>query len=347
MVRKKRAVCFINQFFGQVGGEKAASVGFRVEEKPIGPAAIIDSLLGEDCEVIGTIICGDNYFAESAEIAVIEGIDLVKKLRPDLFFAGPAFNAGRYGISCGYMASSVAEQLGIPTVTGMHPENPAVDMFRRDTYIVKTGINSRKMREVIARMVDIGLRLLNGTYIGNADKEGYIMRDEILNEMQSQNSAGRAIEMLLKKIKGEAFVSELLPPTFEHILPAEPILDVSKAKIAFVTDGGLIPVGNPDKLKPNASTNFGMYNYRKLFTENHFVIHSGYDGTWVLENPSRLLPIDVAEELVKEGKLGTIDKKVYVVCGNCSSIDSAKRIGTQISKELLKSGVDAAILTST
>ena len=26
-----------------------------------------------DCEVVGTIICGDNYFAENIERAVVEG----------------------------------------------------------------------------------------------------------------------------------------------------------------------------------------------------------------------------------------------------------------------------------
>ena len=134
--RKWRVVCYVNQFFGQIGGEDMAHVGFSVKDKPVGPAVLFQNLLKNDCEVVGTIICGDNYFAENIEHAVTEGVELVRSMKPDLFIAGPAYNAGRYGISCGNMAAAVGRELGIPTVTGMYPENPAADLFRKDTYIV-------------------------------------------------------------------------------------------------------------------------------------------------------------------------------------------------------------------
>ena len=70
--KKWRAVCFINQFFGQIGGEDKASVGFSVSDKPVGPAILFNSKLNGECEVVGTIICGDNYFAENIESAVEE-----------------------------------------------------------------------------------------------------------------------------------------------------------------------------------------------------------------------------------------------------------------------------------
>jgi glycine reductase len=347
MIKKKRVVCFLNQFFGQIGGEEMASVGFRLESKPVGSAVLFNSFLKDEGEVVGTVICGDNYFAENTEKAAKEGLDLIAGLEPDLLFCGPAFNAGRYGISCGKMASAVAEQLKIPTVTGMYPENPAAEIYRRQTYIVKTGIRSSEMRNVVPVMVDIGLRLAKGEPVGNADKEGYIMRDVILNEIQDQNSANRAINMVLAKLSGKSFVSELLPPVFESIVPAPAVKDISKAKIALITDGGLIPQSNPDKLKPNASLTFGVYNRKKLFAENPFVIHSGYDGTWVVQNPMRLFPEDAAEDLVHEGKLGSLDEDVYVACGNCASIEASKRIGSQIAAKLLMKGIQAAILTST
>ena len=52
--------------------------------------------------------------------------------QPDLVIAGPAFAAGRYGVACGAVCSAVKERLHLPAVTSMHPENPGVDLFRRD-----------------------------------------------------------------------------------------------------------------------------------------------------------------------------------------------------------------------
>lgn len=324
-----------------------AHVGFSVKQEAVGPAKLFESLLKADCELAGTVICGDNYFAEDIEKSAAEGVELVKRLQPDLFIAGPAFNAGRYGISCGKMASAVARELGIPTVTGMYPENPAADLFRKDTYIVKTGIMSSELRKVAPKMVDIALRLLKNEPIGSAAAEGYLIRDIIRNEEQAQNAAVRAIEMCLKKIKGEPFESELLPPKFDQVDPAPPVEDLSGIKLALVTDGGLIPETNPDKLKPNGSTTWGEYDWDELNREKHFVIHSGYDGTWVLENPYRLFPVDILREMVAEGRLGELDPEVFVTCGNCASVAAAKDKGRQIAETLKKRGVQAAILTST
>ena len=61
-----------------------AHVGFSVKDKPVGPAVLFQNLLKNDCEVVGTIICGDNYFAENIEHAVTEGVELVRSMKPDL-----------------------------------------------------------------------------------------------------------------------------------------------------------------------------------------------------------------------------------------------------------------------
>ena len=344
---KWRVVCYINQLFAQIGGEEMAHVGFGLSEKAIGPALLFESLLKDECEVVGTVYCGDNYFAENSDKAAEEGLALVKRFKPDLFIAGPAFNAGRYGVSCANMVSAVAKELGIPTVTGMYPENPAVDMCRKDTYIVKTAILASDLRKAAPKMASIGLRLLKKEHIGSAESEGYIYRDIILNEEQPYNAAHRAIEMVLDKIHGRPFTSELLPPVFDVVEPAPPVADISKIKLALVSDGGLIPEANPDKLKPNGSTSWGHYDWNTLIGEKHFVIHSGYDGTFVLENPYRLLPVDVLRELVAEKKLGSLDPEVYVACGNCASVSASKRKGEEIAARLHANGIQAVILTST
>ena len=53
---KYKAVCYINQFFGQIGGEEAADIGFQVRREPVGPALLFQKLLEEKCQVIATII---------------------------------------------------------------------------------------------------------------------------------------------------------------------------------------------------------------------------------------------------------------------------------------------------
>lgn len=203
------------------------------------------------------------------------------------------------------------------------------------------------MGEAAKKMAELARKLLNREPIGSAGREGYIKRDIILNEEQPQNAAVRAIEMVLKKIKGEAFESELLPPKFDVIEPAAPVDALKNMRIAVVTDGGLIPESNPDHLKPNGSTTWGEYNWKNLMSDKHFVIHSGYDGTWVMENANRLLPVDVLQKYADDGKIENLDSEVFVACGNCASVAASKAIGEQIAQRLLERKINAVLLTST
>jgi glycine/betaine/sarcosine/D-proline reductase family selenoprotein B len=344
---KWRVVCFLNQFFGQIGGEEKADSGFTVFNKPIGPAILINSLLGDEAEVVGTVICGDNYFTENPEAAKEEGLKLTEYFKPDLFFAGPAFNAGRYGLSCGHMASAVSEKMNIPAVTGMAAENPSADIFRRNIYIVETGTHAGEMRKYVPKMVSIGLRCLKGEHIGSAASEGYIIRDRIVNETQEETAAVRAVRMLTKKLRGEPFKSELIPPKFDEIEPAPPVTDLSKIKIAMATDGGMVPIDNPDKIRSHQNTTWGKYNFHELVNQEHFVPHTGYDSTNVMEDYNRLFPYDALLILKEEGTIGDIDDTVYVACGNAASISYGEIFGKEMAQEMLKSGVAAAILTST
>src|SRR5437868_3627532 len=59
-----RVVLYLNQFFGQVGGEEAAGVGPRWVAEPVGPGRALAPMLGADGVLVGTVVCGDNYFAE-------------------------------------------------------------------------------------------------------------------------------------------------------------------------------------------------------------------------------------------------------------------------------------------
>ncbi|HNR05117.1 MAG TPA: glycine/betaine/sarcosine/D-proline family reductase selenoprotein B, partial [Bacillota bacterium] len=131
-----RVVHYINQFYGGIGGEEKADVKPEIREGVVGPGMALKAALGNEADIIATVICGDSYFNENMEEASAAILEMVKKYNPDLFIAGPAFNAGRYGVACGSICKAVKEKFNIPVVTGMYIENPGVDMFKKDVHIV-------------------------------------------------------------------------------------------------------------------------------------------------------------------------------------------------------------------
>ncbi|MGD9559695.1 MAG: glycine/betaine/sarcosine/D-proline family reductase selenoprotein B [Oscillospiraceae bacterium] len=345
---KKRVVCYMNQFFGQIGGEDQAGVGYSVSETPIGPGAAVKAQLGDWGEVVACIVCGDNYLADNPEKAVPEGLALIEKYKPDLFIAGPAFNAGRYGLNCGRMCEAVAEKFEIPTVTGMYEENPGAAVYRTKTYVIKTAISAGDMRNAVPKMVDIGKRLVDGGKIGPAKLEGYIKRDQLLNYQTEDVAGERGIKMLLARLKGEPYESEAEFPDYDTSYASpDPITDLSKAVVAVVTDAGVTPKGNPDGIKAHNSTTWGEYTISTMFDGPIEVHHTGYDGTYGLEDLNRICPIDVLKELEEKGVIGKVYDGIFVASGNCAAIEDARRIGKEIAARFKEQGITAAILTST
>ena len=96
---KIRVVHYINQFFANIGGEEKADypAELRVGEV-VGPGLALAQKFGDEAEIVATIVCGDSYFNENLEKAKAEILEMVKGQNADLFIAGPAFNAGRYGV---------------------------------------------------------------------------------------------------------------------------------------------------------------------------------------------------------------------------------------------------------
>ena len=107
MQGKIRVVHYINQFFGQYGGEEFASMAPVVKEGPVGPGALLQSALGESGTVVATVICGDNFIAEKLEQVSRQVAELMKPFHPDLVVAGPAFGSGRLGLACGAVCTAV------------------------------------------------------------------------------------------------------------------------------------------------------------------------------------------------------------------------------------------------
>jgi betaine reductase len=345
-----KVIHYLNQFFGCQGGEDKAYTSPQVKEGPIGPGRGLQDALATRGKIVATVVCGDNYFAEEIEGAAEEITQLIKPYEADIVIAGPAFDAGRYGIACGALCKAVQDRLNIPAVTGMYRENPGVDLYRRDIYIVETEDSIRGMTEALSKMVNIGCKLVSRRKIGKPAEEGYFPRGFITNEPVEKTAAERVVSLLLTKLQGLPFESEVLLPKYDRVNPALALKNLTSAKIALVTDGGLVPKGNPDKIQARRATKFGSYDIRGLSIlrpGEYEVSHIGYDSAFIIQDPHRLVPLDIMRDLKIEGFIGELHETYYSTSGGVSSFETAKNMGRAIASQLLYDGVAGAILTST
>lgn len=347
---KIKVVHYINQFFAGIGGEEKADYKPEVREEIVGPGMALNAGFKGEAEIVATIICGDSYFGENIEEAKAEVLEMVKRYNPDLFIAGPAFNAGRYGVACGTIADAVQNELGIPVLTGMYIENPGADMYKKSVYIVSTRNSAAGMRDAVKKMVPLALKMAKGEEIGSPEEENYISRGIRKNFFDDKRGSERAVDMIIKKLKGEEFVTEFPMPDFDRVDPQPAIKDISKATIAIVTSGGIVPKGNPDHIESSSASKFGKYDIEgldDLTGETHETAHGGHDPVYANEDPDRVIPVDTLRELEKEGKIGKLHRYYYSTVGNGTAVASAKAFAAEIGKELVADGVDAVILTST
>ncbi len=347
---KFRVVHYINQFFAQIGGEEKADQKPLSKEGIVGPGMAFNAAFGDEAEIVGTVICGDSYFNENLEAATLEVLSLIKKFSPDLVIAGPAFNAGRYGMACGTVALAVKEKLDIPVLTGMYEENPGADSFKDKVYIARTKNSAAGMRDAVKLMAPFALKLVKGEAIGASAEEGYLPNGIRVNFFEAERGSKRAVEMLLKKLKGDPYVTEFPMPDFDRVEPHAPIVDITKAKIALVTSGGIVPKGNPDHIESSSASKYGKYDIsgiNDLTEESHETAHGGYDPVYANQDADRVLPVDILREYEKKSKIGNLHRYYYSTVGNGTAVASAKAYASQIAKELLQDGVDAVILTST
>jgi betaine reductase len=345
-----RVVHYINQFFGQIGGEEKTDVPPSMVSGAVGPGILIDKALQGRGKVVATVICGDTYFTENTEEAAKKILTMVEMNRPDILLAGPAFDAGRYGISCGEICKRAKVEFDIVSVTGMYPENPGVDLCKKHVYVVKTTGTAIGMDDAVPKMVTLALKLWNGEPVGKPGEEGYIPRGIKKNVVDTRMASQRAVELLLKKMRGEAFETEIAFPDLDKVTPPPPIPDLRAATIALVTEGGLVPTGNPDNLPYARATRYEKYCIRGIdsLDPEHFVtIHRGIDRKYINERPNRLLPLDALRELEGEGFFKEIFPYFFVTTGVATTMANARKIGRGIADELKAHGISGVILTAT
>ena len=345
-----KVVHYINQFYAGIGGEDKAGIPASLQEGAVGPGLAFKNQFGDQAEIVATVVCGDSYFNENMDAAAAQILDWIKSLDADLLIAGPAFNAGRYGVACGTVCAAATEKLGIASITGMYAENPGVEMFRDKTYIVPTKNNAAGMRDAVLKMAPLAIKLARREKIGASCEEGYLPRGERINFFENERGSKRAVEMLMKKLTGQPFETEYPMPSFDRVAPSPALENLSAAAVALVTSGGIVPRGNPDHIEASNASRFGEYSIAgldTLSTEAWETAHGGYDPVYANEDPNRILPVDVLRKLEKEGVIGKLHNLFYSTVGNGTAVASARNYAKEIVRRLLDAGVNAVILTST
>lgn len=347
---KLRVVHYVNQFFAGVGGEDRAGEAPGVKTGAVGPGLALQRALGDAAEVVATVYCGDNFFNEREDAAAAAVVELIRPYEPHLVVAGPAFNAGRYGVACGRVCQAVEEALNVPTVTGMYPDSPAVELYRQRLYIVPSGPNATSMAATMERMATLGLKRARCERLGLPRDEGHLARGLRFTEVAPRTAASRAVEMLLASVRGEAWETEWPLPSYDRVPPPVAVKDVRRATIALVTSGGIVPRGNPDRIESTYATKWAKYS---LLGVDHLTpqgwqsIHGGYDTTRANEDPNRVLPVDVVRELESEGAIGRLLDEYWVFVGSGASTTNARRFAGEMARELRASAVEGVIFTAT
>ena len=345
-----RAVHYLNQFFGGLGGEEKAGAPLEVHTGAAGPGKLLEQLLGSNAEIVTTLICGDNYAVENQQSIVSAVLEKVREANADLFVAGPCFQSGRYGMAAGSLCSAVQAKLGIPVIAGMAQENPGADLYRDTLFIIDSGDNAAKMRDVMNRMATLAKKLLAKEAVGLPKEEGYIPRGLIRDHFVEKTAAERLVEMVLAKVKDEPFESEMIPTAFAPVPMPPGVKDLQKAKLMLITDGGLVPKGNPDRIQSSAATRWGSYSIKDradLRSEDYEISHGGYDPQFVRQDPNRLVPLDVMRELEQEGVIGELYDEFISTSGLANPLSNTRRMGREMAEKAKRLGIDAIILTST
>ncbi len=345
-----RVIHYLNQFFGGIGGEDKADTSLQFVDGPVGPGRALQMALGERGEVVGTLICGDNYFNENEETVADEAAELMARAKPDVIVAGPAFNAGRYGLACGKVCQVAQEQVNVPAVTAMYPENPGVDMYRSKVYIIPAAATAIGMGNAVERLAGFACKLASGQPLGSAAEEGYLPRGIRRNVRVGVPASQRAAEMLLAKLRGEPFETELRLEVMDKVSPPPPIVDLSKATIAIVTEAGIVPKGNPHRIESGRATRWAKYSIAGLDalpSGEYESAHAGYDSRWVIEDPNRAVPVDALRKLEAEGVIGKLLDCYYVTVGNAGNLQVMRRMAREIAEELRAQGVDAVVVPAT
>ncbi len=354
MATETRVMHYVNQFFVGMGGEDKADVPLGFHEGACGPGRRLQGLLGDKTTIVLTVYCGDNYFNDNRDEVIQKILSIAKVHDVDIVVAGPAFSSGRYGFACVEACHSISTSLNLECVTGISLDNPALAGYRRNKdirfFAIPTKANVAGMEEALSSMARFISKLASGVKIGPASEDGYIPRGIRMFGSSTKSGAERAIDMLLNKVAGNSFVTEIHIDTPERVPIAPRIVNLRDAHIAIVSTAGLTPAGNPFKFKVMANSQWKKYPIDKLNSMKDVewdVIHSGVDTSSMDKDANYGAPLDVCREMEKEGVFAKLAGNLYGTVGFMGAVAAMQTIGKEISRDLSAEGVDGVLLVST
>lgn len=349
MPKPIRVVHYLNQFFAGIGGEAAANAPVTVRHEAAGAARALQAALRDEAALVATLVCGDNFFHDERERARSAVREALRALRPDVLVAGPAFEAGRYGIACGEVCRLAAAE-GIAAVTAMHPSNPGVLMHRREVIIVPTGASAAGMQDTLPPLARLALRLARGEALGPAETEGYLPRGIRKVGVRAEPGYRRAVDMLLAKLNGRPYASEIPYQAPEMVEAAPPVADLRQVAVALITTGGLVPIGNPDGQTSGNAQQYFRYPIDRLQSLSRGeweAYHVGYFTHLVNTNPNYVLPLSYMRELEQAGAIGSVHPYAYTLPGVSTPVAQSELLGRGIAAQLREAKVGACLLVST
>ncbi len=353
-MKKIRVMHYLNQFFAGVGGEDKADLPIVFREGSVGPGKRLQTLLGDSAEIVVTACCGDNYFAQHYDAAVKKILQSARDYDVKAVVAGPAFASGRYGYACVEVCHALSASLGLNAITGIHIENPAIDVYRqykdRTFFAFPTAETGSGMEEALSIMARFVSKLSAGLPIGCAHDERYIPRGFRLVEAVEKSSAQRTIDMLLNKMAGRSFTTEIPVKSLEKVLVPPPVANLRNVNLALVSTAGVVPSGNPDGFKMHRNTQWKKYSIAGLNSMQDAtweIRHGGYNSAFMSDNANYGVPLDVCRELEREGVFGNLYPYFYTIPGINGLISVMQHLGKEIASDMKAEGVDAALLVST
>ncbi len=189
------------------------------------------------------------YFQSASEVADLgacrrDGVPVVRRasgggaiftddrqLVYALAWAPPKAVTAREGfdLACGAVAVRARERLGVAVVTGMHPDNAAAEIYRTKVPIVPTEKTATGMAEALSVMARLALRLAAHEPLGSPRQEGYLPTGHRVFHEAARPATDRAVEMLLRKVRGERYTTEWEVPRYTLVPPAPPALGPPRA----------------------------------------------------------------------------------------------------------------------
>jgi len=349
-----RVMCYLNQFFAGVGGEEKAETPLGFYKEPVGPSKRLQALLGNSAKIVVTSYCGDDHFHEHRD-EVLEKIGQIARNQDvKIVVAGPAFLAGRYGSACVEVCHFLSTLAGLHGVTGMSVENPGVDAYKkykdRRVFLFPTSDAILSMEDALSTMARFISKLAVGLAIGSASEEGYIPRCIRADEVVNKRGVERAVEMLLNKLAGRPFATEI-PVERPEQIPIPPRMEnLTDACIALACTGGVVPLGNPDGFRMFKNTQWRKYSIDKLNSMKDAkweVIHGGYNNAFMLANPNYGVPLDACRQLEREKAFARLYPYFYATSGAAGLVSDIRAIGMTMVRDMKAEGVDAVLLVST